>query len=58
MIALRRAVAAGWPALALMRTDTDLDPSWSRSDFQLLMMDMAMPADPFARPDRVEYAFR
>jgi hypothetical protein len=34
-----------------MRTDTDLDPSRSRSDFQLLMMDMAMPADPFARRD-------
>jgi hypothetical protein len=50
-IAPRRAVAAGWPDVALVRTDTDLDPSRSRSDFQLLMMDMAMPADPFARPD-------
>jgi hypothetical protein len=51
MIALRRSVAAGWPDVALMRTDADLDPSRSRSGFRLPMMDMAMPADPFARPD-------
>jgi hypothetical protein len=32
-----------------MRTDTDLDPLRSRADFQLLMTDLAFPADPFAR---------
>jgi tetratricopeptide (TPR) repeat protein len=46
---LRDAVDAGSRNLAHMRTDTDLDPLRSRPDFQLLMMDLAMPADPFAR---------
>jgi hypothetical protein len=34
-----------------MRTDPDLDPLRSRPDFQLLLMDLAMPAEPFARGD-------
>jgi hypothetical protein len=34
-----------------MAVDTDLDPIRSRSDFQLLLMDMAFPADPFVRGD-------
>jgi hypothetical protein len=33
-----------------MNRDPDLDPLRSRPDFQLLMMDLAMPAEPFARP--------
>jgi hypothetical protein len=45
---LRRAVAAGYRDYAHMQTDADLDPLRSRRDFQLLMMDLAMPADPFA----------
>jgi serine/threonine-protein kinase len=45
---LRHAVAAGYRKLDLMRKDADLDPLRSRDDFQLLMMDLAMPADPFA----------
>ena len=49
MYRLREAVAAGFRDLAHMRTDTDLDPLRSRLDFQLLMMDLAMPDDPFAR---------
>jgi hypothetical protein len=32
-----------------MRRDTDLDPLRLRPDFQLLLMDLAMPDDPFAR---------
>ncbi len=56
--ALRRAVAAGLHDFAFMRRDTDLDPLRLRTDFQLLMMDLAFPDDPFARetprdaPDR------
>jgi serine/threonine-protein kinase len=49
MAALRRAVAAGYRDLAYLRTDTDLDPLRGRDDFRLLMLDLAMPADPFAR---------
>jgi eukaryotic-like serine/threonine-protein kinase len=48
---LRRAIAAGWNQWAHMRTDTDLDPVRSRTDYETLALDMAMPADPFARPD-------
>jgi serine/threonine-protein kinase len=48
---LHRAVAAGYRNVALMQGDHDLDPLRSRDDFQLLMMDLAMPDDPFARPD-------
>jgi tetratricopeptide (TPR) repeat protein len=47
--ALRRAIAAGLQDVAYMRRDTDLDPLRSRRDFQLLMMDLAFPEDPFAR---------
>ncbi len=48
---LRRAVAAGWKQCAHMRADTDLDPIRTRTDYQMLVLDMAMPADPFARLD-------
>ena len=46
---LRRAVAAGLEDMVYMRRDTDLDPLRSRSDFQLLLMDLAFPEEPFAR---------
>jgi serine/threonine-protein kinase len=49
MATLCRAVAGGFRNLAHMRTDTDLDPLRGRDDFRLLMLDLAMPADPFAR---------
>jgi tetratricopeptide (TPR) repeat protein len=48
---LREAVAAGYRQLAWMRNDSDLDPLRSRPGFQLLMMDLAFPAEPFARRD-------
>jgi hypothetical protein len=48
MATLRRAVAGGYRDRANMRTDTDLDPLRSREDFRLLMMDLAMPGEPFA----------
>jgi eukaryotic-like serine/threonine-protein kinase len=49
MNTLRRAAAAGFRDTAHMQTDTDLDPLRGREDFQLLMMDLAMPTEPFAK---------
>jgi eukaryotic-like serine/threonine-protein kinase len=46
---LKRAIGAGYRDLAHMRIDTDLDPLRSRPDFQLLMMDLAFPANLFAK---------
>jgi serine/threonine-protein kinase len=46
---LRRAVAAGYRNFGWMRVDADLDSLRPRSDFQLLMLDLAFPADPIAR---------
>src|SRR5262249_13183355 len=46
---LREAVAAGYGDLPHMRIDHDLDPLRSRLDFQLLMMDLTMPDNAFAR---------
>jgi hypothetical protein len=46
---LREAVAAGYGDLHHMRNDQHLDPLRSRLDFQLLMMDLAMPDNAFAR---------
>jgi eukaryotic-like serine/threonine-protein kinase len=45
---LRRAVAAGYRKFPFMRTDSDLDPLRLRSDFQHLMLDLAMPDNSFA----------
>lgn len=46
---LRRAVATGYRDVNWMRRDPDLDPLRSRSDFQVLLLDLAFPADPFTR---------
>jgi serine/threonine-protein kinase len=46
---LHRAVAAGYRDVAWMRRDPDLDPLRSRADFQVLLLDLAFPADPFNR---------
>jgi eukaryotic-like serine/threonine-protein kinase len=51
MALLHRAVAMGYRSLDAFRTDDALDPLRDREDFRLLMMDLAMPADPFARSD-------
>jgi eukaryotic-like serine/threonine-protein kinase len=51
ILSLHRAVAAGWRRPDQMRVDSDLDPLRSRPDFQMLMLDLAMPVEPFARPD-------
>jgi eukaryotic-like serine/threonine-protein kinase len=47
--ALRQAVAAGSRDVAFMRRDTDLDPIRSRPDFQMLILDLDFPREPFAR---------
>jgi len=49
VLTLRRAIAAGLRDFAFMRRDTDLDPLRSRPDFQMLMMDLAFPEQPFAQ---------
>jgi serine/threonine-protein kinase len=46
---LHRAVAAGLRDVAFMRRDTDLNPLRSRLDFQMLLLNLAFPEDPFAR---------
>jgi len=51
VLTLRRSIAAGLRDVAFMRRDTDLDPLRSRPDFQMLMMDLAFPAEPFARSE-------
>ena len=47
--ALRRAVATGYRDMGRMRRDDSLDPLRGRRDFQLLLMDLAFPDDPFRR---------
>jgi serine/threonine-protein kinase len=49
MADLRRAAGAGFRMLSLIAFDHDLDPLRSRTDFQLLMMDLTMPTDPFSK---------
>jgi hypothetical protein len=44
---LRRAAAAGYRDIAWMRRDPDLDPLRARADFQVFLLDLAFPADPF-----------
>jgi eukaryotic-like serine/threonine-protein kinase len=46
---LRRAVAMGFRELTQLAKDPDLDVLRDRPDFQLLIMDLAFPAQPFAR---------
>ena len=45
---LRRAAAAGYRNPLYYQYEPALAPLRGREDFQLLMMDLAMPADPFA----------
>ncbi len=44
---LKKAVAMGYRDPNSYRTETALDPIRDRPDFRLLMMDLAMPAEPF-----------
>jgi serine/threonine-protein kinase len=45
---LRRAASTGFRIRSLVAMDRDLDPLRSRADFQILMMDLTFPDDPFA----------
>jgi hypothetical protein len=45
---LRQAIAAGYRSPAVYRNERALGPLRGRVDFKLLMMDLAMPANPFA----------
>jgi hypothetical protein len=49
MHCLRIAVARGFRDLGWIRIDSDLEPLRSRPDFQVLLMDLAMPDNAFAR---------
>jgi serine/threonine protein kinase len=49
MIALQRTVAGGLKTFEIFRSDPNLGPLRDREDFQALLMDLAFPADPFAR---------
>jgi hypothetical protein len=49
--ALRQARAAGYSTLAGIQSDHDLDALRDRPDFRGFLLDMAFPADPFARRD-------
>jgi hypothetical protein len=41
----------GYRSLDAYRTADALEPLRDRDDFQLLMLDLALPADPFARSE-------
>ena len=49
LAALRRAAAGGFSAIEIYRGDSDLDSLRPLTEFQNFLLDMAMPADPFAR---------
>jgi serine/threonine protein kinase len=49
MDTLKKAVAAGYRSATWMRRDPILDSLKGRPDFQLLVMDLTFPADPFER---------
>jgi hypothetical protein len=49
MSALHQAITVGYRHIEKLRTDSDLDSLRSRTDFQLLLMDLAFPPDPFVR---------
>jgi hypothetical protein len=52
---LRRAVGMGFRKLDGFRTEAALGPLRGREDFRLMMMDLAMPDEPFSKdkdPDR------
>ena len=51
MALLRQAVTLGYRNPDLYRTESALDPLRNRPDFRILVMDLAFPAEPFARGD-------
>lgn len=55
---LRKAVDTDFRNVVGFRTETALDPLRDRDDFRLLIMDVAFPAAPFARPLSTETQLR
>jgi tetratricopeptide (TPR) repeat protein len=51
MVLLQRAAEQGLRNLSLYRNESALDSLRHRSDFRLLMMDLAFPAEPFDRTE-------
>jgi eukaryotic-like serine/threonine-protein kinase len=51
MAPLRKAIEMGYRAVSIYRAEDVLDSLRSRDDFRLLLMDLAMPAEPFDRGD-------
>jgi tetratricopeptide (TPR) repeat protein len=51
VIWLRQAAAGGLRPPAKMLTGPEFEPLLSRPDFRLLLMDLAFPDEPFARPE-------
>jgi tetratricopeptide (TPR) repeat protein len=49
MALLRKAVEVGYRSLDAFRHEDALDPLRDRPDFRLLMMDLAMPGEPFSK---------
>ena len=49
MALLRKAIGMGFRNPDTYRTEAALNPLRARDDFRALMMDLAMPADPFAK---------
>jgi hypothetical protein len=49
MTLLHRAVGAGYRNPDAYRTEDALDPLRGRPDFRLLLMDLALPAEPFSK---------
>jgi hypothetical protein len=49
MALLTKAVTMGYRNRYAYRTESALDALRNRPDFQLLMMDLAFPAEPFAK---------
>ena len=49
MAALRSATGVGFRSIDTFRDDSDLDPLRGRRDFQLLLLDLVFPADPFSK---------
>ena len=50
--ALRLAVSDGYTDLARLKVDPDLESLRRRAEFRLLLLDLAMPSDPFAAARR------
>jgi hypothetical protein len=50
MALLHKAVGLGYRSPDAFRTEDALDPLRDRDDFKLLILDLAMPADPFVGP--------